>query len=161
MPNPQPSLLRALGLGVVAGMRSMTAPALLSYHAERYQNPPLKDTPLESWSAPEAPAIFGLAAAGEIVADKLPFTPDRTMLPSVVFRVLSGGAVGAACTAREEGYEAAGAALGALGALVSTYGMHRLRKDLGEATGLPNVALGLMEDALAISTGLLALRATK
>ena len=157
MPNPQASLLRALSLGAVAGMRSMAAPAILSHFAEQYQNPPLQNTPLERLGTPEASTLLKVAALGEMVADKLPFTPDRTLPPSVAFRALSGAAVGAACTAHEEGLETAGAVAGAVAALAATFGMYRLRKSLGESTRLPNVALGLMEDALAIGIGIGAL----
>ena len=158
MPNPQASLLRALSLGAVAGMRSMTALAILSHYAEQYQDPPVQGTPLQLLGTPDTATLLKVAALGEMVADKLPITPDRTMAPSVAFRALSGAAVGAACTAREEGLETAGAIFGAVAALAATYGMHRLRKSLGESTGLPNVALGLMEDALAVGIGVTALR---
>jgi uncharacterized membrane protein len=161
MPNLKASLLRAVGMGAVAGMRSMTAPAVLSHYAEQYQNPPLKNTPLEALGTPEASNLLKVAALGEMVADKLPFTPDRTQLPSVAFRALSGATVGLACTESEDGYQSYGAVAGAVAAVAATYGMHRLRKDAGEATGLPNLALGLLEDAMAVSIGIVALRSLR
>ncbi|MBW3623911.1 MAG: DUF4126 family protein [Armatimonadetes bacterium] len=161
MTTTQANLLRALGMGAVAGMRSMTAPAILSYHAEKYHNPPLRNTPLEPLASENAPALLGMAAAGELLMDKMPFTPARTMLPSVIFRALSGAVAGAACTASEDGFERSGAVAGALAALAATYGMYHLRKNAGEATGLPDSVIALLEDALAVGTGIAALRLSR
>lgn len=158
MTKSQVNFIRAIGMGAVAGMRSMTAPAVMSCYAERYQDPPLNDSVLEPLATSNAPKILGLAAAGEMVVDKLPFTPPRTMLPSVIFRALSGAVVGWACTETEDGYESLGMAAGALAAVAATYGMYHLRKDAGEATGLPDVALGMMEDVIAVCTGIAVMR---
>lgn len=147
------SLLASLGLGVVAGMRSMTAPALLSYSASQDNRPPLRNTPFELLQDPRASAALYAAALGEMVVDKLPMTPSRTLLPSVIFRALSGALVGASCAPTEQ-ERVRGGVLGALGALGATYGMYHLRKELSETSCVPNTALGLGEDAIAVGSGL-------
>ena len=70
-------LLLALGIGFVAGLRSMTAPALVCW-AAHLQWIHLQGTPLGFMASPIAVGIFTLAAIAELVADKLPKTPART-----------------------------------------------------------------------------------
>ncbi len=141
---------KALGLGAVAGMRSMTAPALLSKTLSKTPNVIPVDTPFGKLCSPEAAKVLSVMALGEMVVDKLPTTPDRTLPPSVAFRMLSGALVGSALLASRKESRAAGAVAGALGALVTTYGMFHLRRTLSRKANLPDLVAGLAEDALAV-----------
>lgn len=145
-----PIILKALGLGAVAGMRSMTAPALLSKTLSEKPNTVLVDTPFGKLCSPEATNVLGVMAIGEMVVDKLPNCPDRTLPPSVIFRMLSGAVVGSALMASRRESRATGAVAGALGAVAATYGMFHLRRALRRKANLPNFALGLTEDAIAV-----------
>src|ERR687898_267758 len=94
--SPGQALGRALGLGAVAGVRSMSAPALLSRAASRSEIEGIEDTLFAFLASPRAARILTVLAIGEALADKLPFSPDRTSVPGLVGRMASGGLVGAA-----------------------------------------------------------------
>src|SRR5690606_2486359 len=98
-----------------------------------------------------AARVLPALALGELVADKLPFVPARTDPPALLGRVGSGALCGAA-VAGWRGEPTAGAALaGTLGALGSTFLFYHLRKAAGEATGVPDPAIALAEDAAALT----------
>src|ERR1700733_10683496 len=81
-------------LGMVTGMRSMTAMAVLCWFAYR-GDLSLGDS-WASWAAKLTTAIiFTVLALGELVADKLPKTPNRTAPGPLLVRVVVGGLVGA------------------------------------------------------------------
>ncbi len=66
----------AVGIGIVAGLRALTAPAVVSWAAYLgWLN--LHDSPLSFMGSAVAVAIFSLAAIAEYVNDKLPKTPSR------------------------------------------------------------------------------------
>jgi uncharacterized membrane protein len=149
MKNQNASLfLRTFSLGLVAGMRSLTAPALLRSWLSRQQH--LAPTPLDHVATP---AVLTVLATGELLADKLPFTPDRTSPPSVVFRALSGALVGGSFCAANRRSPVAGALIGVAGAMAATYGAFYLRRYLVKERGMPDVVIALAEDAAANALG--------
>jgi len=152
--------LTALGLGMLAGMRSMAAPALLSDHLQHASTPPLEGTPVQFLGTPGAAAALKLLAAGEMFADKTPFIPDRTSPIALGGRVLSGALVGAAVCAAAGRRAETGALIGVVGAVAATYGMYHLRRRLGEELSLPDPVLGVAEDLLVVAGGCALLRAT-
>ncbi|MBC8156018.1 MAG: DUF4126 family protein [Bacteroidetes bacterium] len=150
--------VKAAQLGIVAGMRSMMAPALVSRQYARTRPDHLTDSPLAFVTSPRASTLFMVLAGGELIGDKLPQTPNRTTPGSVTGRVSSGALCGAA-VARAEGQQLGlGALAGGLGALVSTFAFYQLRHWLTTEKNLPDVLVALAEDALAVSAGLLVLR---
>src|SRR5260370_18700453 len=81
-------------LGLVTGMRSMTAIAVLCWFA--YRGDLSLDGTWASWAAKLVTAIiFTVLALGEFVADKLPKTPNRTAPGLLLVRGVVGGLVGA------------------------------------------------------------------
>jgi uncharacterized membrane protein len=132
---------RSFGIGVSAGLRSMTAPAVVRWR--------LRD--------PLRLALAALAV-GELVADKLPATPARTIPPALLFRVLSGGFAGSTLAHTLDNDRATGAVAGALGAVVGAYGGMGLRSAIVRASGLPDPVVALAEDALAVGGAVLASR---
>ena len=158
--NPK-TPLSAVGLGAVAGIRSMTPPALLSRAASRGKIRNIRKTPFGFLASPRAATWLTVLAAGEISADKLPFSPDRISLPGLAGRLGTGALVGAALYAADGRRGAAGGALGALSSLASSYLSFYLRNGAQERFGLPNPAGGVVEDAIALSLGLLSLRSSK
>src|SRR5215469_9270288 len=104
--------LLALAIGFVAGLRSMTAPALVSW-AAHLQWIHLQGTPLSFMGSPIAVGIFTLAAIGELVADKLPKTPARTALGPLVARIVMGALCGACLYAAAAATPVIGALIGA------------------------------------------------
>jgi uncharacterized membrane protein len=135
-------------IGLVAGLRAMTAPAVVSWAARAgWLN--LQGTPLAFLGTAVTPWIFTLAALGEIVNDKLPKTGSRKapgpLGARIVMGALSGAAVGAA-----GGALAAGLLLGAVGAIAGTLGGYELRARLARAAGR-DLPIALLEDAVAIA----------
>ena len=156
--NPTSAMLRAAGLGTVAGVRSMSAPALLSRKALRGAVPGIESTPFAALASPRVARALTLMAVGEAIADKFDFVPDRTSIPGLIGRAVSGAFVGAALFVSGGRRGTAGAALGLVSALAGSYPSYYLRTMSQEKLGAPHWALGLLEDALAQSVGLAALR---
>jgi uncharacterized membrane protein len=135
-------------IGLVAGLRSMTAPAVTCWAAHLgWLN--LQGTPLAWMGSAVATAIFTLAALGELVADKLPKMGSRKapgpFLARIVMGALCGAAVGAA-----SGALAGGLVLGAIGAVAGTLGGYEFRARLARAAGR-DLPIALLEDAIAIA----------
>jgi len=141
----------AAGLGVVAGLRSMTAPALLAWAGH------------EGWTRTprvlrqgRGVKVASALALGEIIADKTPYIPNRTEPASLAWRIASGALVGGALCGAKHKSVTAGAVAGGLGALAATYGAFHLRHRLSERVPDRLVALG--EDAIAVGGGALLMR---
>ncbi len=154
-------LLGAIGLGAVAGMRSMTPPALLSRAASRGGIPGIEGTPFAPLASTGISRLLTVLAAGEIFADKLPFVPDRTSVPSLTGRLATGALVGAALFSAHGRRGTTGGAFGAVSSLAASYLSFYLRSGAQERFGLPGPLLGLVEDAVALSIGLLSLESSK
>lgn len=137
----------AFVLGAVAGLRTMTAPAAVSWAAVAGWLV-LDGTWLALLAAPWAAAVLTLLALGELIADKLPFTPSRTLAGPFAGRLISGAVCGAAIGF---GIAApiAGLAAGIAGAIAGTVGGHAARRRLAAAFGRDWPA-ALLEDAVAV-----------
>jgi uncharacterized membrane protein len=149
---------RAVAFGIVAGMRSQLPLALLAMAANQGRFAADAGPPLRLLRSRAALLVLGLSAMGELIVDKLPIVPDRIDPGPLTGRVVVGGVAGAALTS-ERGHPAlAGALCGAIGAGMGTEGAYHTRIALGRATSIPDPVWGAIEDALAISLGLLATR---
>ena len=146
--------LLAFGLGIVAGLRSMTPIAVVAW-AARLGHLELAETPLGWLGSALAAWLFAAAALGELVADKLPFTPNRTTPGPFVARLLSGALSGGALAAGHGGSLAAAAVAGAAGAVLGTFGGYRARTGLVRALGTPDFVVALLEDAVAVGGAIL------
>jgi len=146
-------LALALGIGVIAGLRALTAPATVSWaaHLGWIQ---LAGSHLSWMSSIITVAIFTLAAIGEIVNDKLPKTPPRTAPPSIVIRMVMGAFAAATLSVGTGGPLWIGALLGAVGALIGTFGGYYVRTGVVKALHSPDWPIALVEDAVAICGGL-------
>ncbi|GAB4032674.1 DUF4126 family protein [Spirosoma jeollabukense] len=147
--------LKAFQIGVVAGMRTMTAPALVSYKLSRTTPNPLPDSKLHFLTSPKATNVLAVMAAGELVGDKLPQAGDRIGFPQILGRIGAGAMCGAAIVESEEKSTTYGAVLGALGATAGSFAFFYLRQWLTHEKDLPDPMVALAEDALAIGAGLL------
>ena len=87
--------LKAFGIGFIAGMRALAAPALLSHKLVR--TVPIKEPQKPSQYLAQPPVSLGLKvlAGGEMIADKLPNAPNRTSPPQFITRLASGATCGA------------------------------------------------------------------
>lgn len=143
----------ALGIGFVAGLRSLTAPAAVCWAAHLGWID-LAGTPLGFMGSTVALVIFSLLAVVELVMDKLPTTPSRTTAVPLTGRVLMGGLAGATLCAAAHGSLPAGALAGVVGALAGTFGGYQARVRLTRTLPVPPVVVALLEDAVAVAGGL-------
>jgi uncharacterized membrane protein len=148
-----PVLLLAFLIGVIAGLRSLTAPAAVAWAARRHWLN-LHNTRLSFMGMSAAAVVFGLGAAAELFADKLPFTPSRLKPPGLIGRVVFGGLSGA-CLTRSGGQSVAiGVVLGAVGGVAGAFAGYQVRMRLVKALKVPGLVIALLEDAVAIAGAL-------
>ena len=152
--NASEVLLLAFLLGVIAGLRTMTAPAVVAWAAHRHWLN-LVNSPLAFMGSTAAVAVFTLLALGELIIDKLPSTPNRTRLAGLIGRSVMGGLSGAGITVAGSQSIAPGAILGVAGAIAGAFAGYEVRKHLVRALKVPDFVIALLEDAVAIAGGLL------
>jgi uncharacterized membrane protein len=141
----------ALLIGVIAGLRSLTAPAVVSWAAFLgWIN--LHGT-WASWMGNIITVIIlSLLAVGELVNDKLPKTPARTAPPVFAARIIMGAFAGAVI-GTVWGSKWGGLGAGIVGAVLGTLGGYQARSRLVAATGGKDLPIALLEDAVAILGG--------
>jgi uncharacterized membrane protein len=143
-------------IGVVAGLRAMTAPAAVSW-AARLGWLDLAASPLAFLGYAFTPWIMTVLALGELIGDKLPTTPSRKLPAPFAGRILSGGLCGGAIGAAG-GALVIGAIAGIIGAAIGTLGGHAFRARLAKAFG-KDLPAALIEDAIAIGGAVLVMMA--
>ncbi|WP_186296479.1 DUF4126 domain-containing protein [Mycobacterium tilburgii] len=148
-------LLLALLIGVVAGLRSLTAPAVVAWAAAPAVLGwiDLSHT-WESWIGNTITVvILTILAVVELITDKRPNMPARTSPPGFGARIVLGGLAGAALGAWPHWtFSALGA--GVIGAVLGTLGGYQARKRLVAVSGGRDLPIALLEDAVAIVGGL-------
>ena len=152
--NPSYVLLLAFLIGVIGGLRTMTAPAVVAWAANRHWLN-LDNSTLALIGSPVVVLVFTVGAFGELVMDKLPSTPNRTRLVGLVARSLFGGLSGAAVALAGAQPIALGIVLGVAGAIAGAFAGYEVRKCLVRALKVPDFVIALLEDAVAIGGGLL------
>ena len=151
------SFSRALGLGAISGLRSLSGPAFVSRAASR-GDLDLDGTAFAFLGSPHISKALVLMELGELVGDKLPATPSRTSPPPLLGRAVSGAVVGAAIFISEGRRATTGAALGSTAAIVAALAGEWIRALAVEKTGLPDPVVALAEDATVLLVGLRSLR---
>jgi uncharacterized membrane protein len=144
--------LVALGIGFVAGLRAMTAPAAIAWGAWLGWFS-LAGTALAFMGSIVAVLIFSLLALFELITDQLPSTPSRKVPVQFGARLIMGGLSGAAAGA-VFGVLLAGLACGVAGAVLGTYVGAALRSALAKAFG-KDLPAALIEDVVAVGGALL------
>ncbi|HXV31727.1 MAG TPA: DUF4126 domain-containing protein [Sinorhizobium sp.] len=138
----------ALLIGIVAGLRTMTAPAALSIAGAAGWLPVAN-----SWAAfmgfRFAPYLFGLLALIEYVTDQLPNTPSRKVPQQFGVRIVSGGFCGAVIGTFGDAL-VGGAIAGVIGTVIGTLGGFEARKRLAAMIGGKDLPIALLEDLVAI-----------
>lgn len=144
-------LVLALLIGVVAGMRSLTAPAVLAWAALLHWIN--LDGTWASWLGhPVTVTVLTILALVELVTDKLPSTPARTIAVQFGARIVLGGFAGAVLgTAWAYRWSSLGA--GIIGAVLGTLGAFQIRRGLTSASGGHDLSVALLEDMVAILGG--------
>jgi uncharacterized membrane protein len=143
-------LLMALLIGVVAGLRSLTAPAVVAWAA--FLGWINMSHTWASWVANIITVIvLSVLAIGELVVDKLPKTPPRTAAPSFGARILLGAFAGAVL-GTVWGYKWGGLGAGIVGAVLGTLGGYEARTRLVASRG-HDLPIALLEDLVAVAGG--------
>jgi uncharacterized membrane protein len=121
---------REAAMGAVCGLRTFTGPAIIAGLAHRN--------------------ILVLLAVGELIADKLPFMPNRTEAPGLAARFIAGAICGMAIADRRKRNERIlSGIVGGTAALAAAYAGVQYRKHVK----LPPLPAALLEDAVAIAAG--------
>lgn len=144
--------LIALLMGIVAGLRAMTAPAAVSWAAHLGWLP-LAGTPLAFLGYAATPWIFTALAVVELVTDQLPRTPSRKVPMQFGARIVLGALCGAALAMPAGGW-IGGLVAGVVGAIAGTLGGAQARAALARsfARDLP---AALIEDVVAVGGAVL------
>ncbi|HZS54026.1 MAG TPA: DUF4126 family protein [Bryobacteraceae bacterium] len=143
-------------MGAVAGMRSMSAPAVVSQLSNSGLIPE-DGSPLMWLHHPGVSKVLTVLATGELIADKLPFIPARTKAGPLAARALTGGLSGAAVFSSKRRPWWIGALIGAAAAVGASFGAYKLRKQITEEYHVPDTVVAIAEDALVAGCGYLVL----
>lgn len=144
--------LLAFAIGVIAGLRSMTAPAAVSWAVALRGSalPGLGASYLAFMQSTITAWVFTVAALAELISDKLPFTPSRLTAGPLGARIVSGALCGATLCLATGQSALVGAVAGVIGAVAGSYAGFLYRTTWAKALGLPDIALALIEDAIAV-----------
>ena len=152
-------VLLAVGIGIVAGLRSLTAPALVSLGAHLgWIN--LHGSPLSFMGSTIAVGNFHGARDSRAVGDKA--SPDA----GAHYRISAGCTSHHGCSLRACLYAAGaatpltGAILGAVGALIGTFAGYHIRHALVSNLKVKDVLIAVPEDVLAIVLAYVIVRST-
>ncbi|MGO9516197.1 MAG: DUF4126 family protein [Candidatus Korobacteraceae bacterium] len=143
------TVVLAVGIGIAVGLRTFTAPALVSWAAPLGWLH-LEGTPLAFMGSMATVVIFTLLAIVEYVTDQLPSTPARTVPMQFIARLIMG-ALSGACICVSGGLSLlVGAVLGVVGAVIGTYGGYEARKRLVNGLKVKDIFIAIPEDLVAI-----------
>jgi uncharacterized membrane protein len=145
-------IILSLLMGVVAGLRALTAPAAAAFGA-RYGAIAVAGTPMAFMGYTWIAWILGVAALSEWVTDLLPTTPSRKVPVQFTARILTGALSGATLAA-PGGSVVTGVVAGIIGAVIGTFGGASLRARLATALGKDRPA-AIIEDVIAIAAAVL------
>ena len=151
MANPV-VLLYAFLIGCVCGLRSMTAPAVIAWGAHLGWLH-LEGSLLAFLANKISLIIFSLFAVGELVGDKLSFTPARTQAGPLGVRIIFGAGCGAALCISGGAPIIIGAILGGVGGIAGAFAGYTYRSRLHSLA--PDLVLALLEDLVAVGGGFL------
>jgi uncharacterized membrane protein len=141
-------LLLSFLIGLFAGLRSLTAPAVTAWavHLGWLR----LERPLSLIGSIPSVAILTVLAILELVADKLPNTPNRTAPVGLTARILTGSLTGACIAAGAARLPLLGGVIGAIGAVIGCFGGYQARTRLVKAIGTRDINVALVEDLVAI-----------
>jgi uncharacterized membrane protein len=144
---------QAAALGVLAGMRTASAPAIASHILSGRRSAELSKSPLSFMQSKYTAIVMKVFAVTELIGDKLPGTPNRTAPMGVTFRCLSGSLAGASIYKASGNNVLAGALIGAAIAFGATFGSYLLRKSFVDKFKIFDPFVGAVEDAIVIGSG--------
>lgn len=149
------SLTTAAGLGAVTGLRSMMGAAVVAHELSARGLPRRRPRDaavrVERWlTQPAVARTLELLALGEVIADKLPGVPARIAAGPLVGRAVIAGVLGSVAGGDRR---VAGSVVGAGSAVAAAFAGWWVRREGVRATTLPDAALAVAEDAVALGVG--------
>jgi uncharacterized membrane protein len=146
-------LLLALLIGVIAGLRALTAPAVVAWGA--FLGWIDVEGKWSEWVAhPITVTVLTIFLVVELVTDQLPKTPSRRTPPQFTARLIMGAFAGAVIgSAFFHTFSALGA--GVIGAVLGTLGGAEARQRLVAANGGKDRPVAIGEDIVAVGGGFL------
>jgi uncharacterized membrane protein len=144
-------LILALLIGVVAGLRALTPPAVVAWGALLGWLP-LDGTWAEWVGHPITVAILTVLLVVELITDQLPKTPSRTVPPQFIARLVTGAFAGAVIGAGWH-YTFSSIGAGVIGAVLGTMGGFQARSRLVARNGGRDLPVALTEDVIAVLGG--------
>lgn len=145
-------ILLSILIGVVAGLRAMTAPAAVAWGAYLGWFD-ISQSSLSFMGSLWAVTILTGLAIVELITDQLPSTPSRKLPAQLGARIATGALSGATITATD-GMVVVGFLGGIIGATVGTFGGAAGRACLANRFGR-DLPAALIEDFVAIALALL------
>ncbi len=146
-------LWQVAALGVLAGMRTTSAPAIAGYILRYHYSKGLSNSSVGLLRSEELATALKILVIVEFIADKLPSTPKRIKPFSLVARCLSGGLAGTSICKASGDNALTGAILGAGFAFAATFGSYYLRKSIVRGARIFDPIVGAIEDALVLGAG--------
>jgi uncharacterized membrane protein len=143
----------ALLIGVIAGLRALTAPAVVAWGAALGWID--VDGKWSEWIAhPITLTVLTIFLLVELVTDQLPKTPSRKTAPQFITRLIMGAFAGAVIgSAFFHTFSALGA--GMIGAVLGTLGGAEVRQRLASARSGQDRPGAIVEDIVAVGGGFL------
>jgi uncharacterized membrane protein len=145
---------QAVGLGVLAGMRTTSAPAIASHILSHHHSRLLSKSPLKFMQNDKVAIALKVLAVGELVGDKMPNAPNRIKPAGLIFRCIAGSLAGASIFEASGNNAFAGAVVGSVTAFGATFGSFFLRKNIVLKLSLFDPVIGAIEDALVVGAGI-------
>jgi uncharacterized membrane protein len=139
----------AIGIGIVAGLRSFTAPAVVAWAAHLGWLH-LQGSRLAFIGSTAATVIVSLLALGELIADKLPKTPRRTAVAPLLARIVTGAFCGACLSAAANRSLLPGATAGGIGGVIGAFAGYEIRRRLVSKFNIKDFVVAGFEDLIAI-----------
>ncbi len=151
-------LVLALLIGIVAGLRTFTAPAVIAWAALlQWIN---VDGTWASWMGHWITvAILTVLAVAELISDQMPAMPSRKSAPQFLARLVTGAFSGAVL-GTAWGYRWGSLGAGMIGAVIGTIGGYEARTRLVAANGGRDRPIAVAEDVFAAAAGVAVAYAT-
>lgn len=145
-------LVCCLGIGIAAGLRSMTPPAVVSW-AGYVGWLPITAGPF--WVISWWPVVVLLTAWAlfELVLDKTTKIGNRTGTVGLIFRIITSSFSGAVVSSAAGAGIGLGIVAGLVGGMIGTYGGYHLRRACVSKTSLSDLPVAIAEDIIAIGLG--------
>ena len=139
-------------IGLFAGLRSLTPPAVIAWAV--YLGWLNLERPLSAIGSLPVVVILTLLAFVELIADKLPQTPNRTAPSGLIARIVTGGLCGACVAAAAAHAVFLGVLFGAAGGIAGCFAGYRIRASSVKRLHLKDIYIALAEDVIAIAGSL-------